>query len=308
VLLYTTDVINSADAPAVGLAMAETLRDDLIVHDAWELVEEFTPSTIRWYVFRCLASESGLPSDFYAVMGLTLSSGSIRIGICEDYNPSTHVMSHFPNTLTGSQIAFDAQGRSGATFTLNTTFFGTPRSHQWTPSGTSTKFWLIAAEDGFSVAFNGASNGFIHVGAYEPLIPTALDMPIQSIGSADSDGGITRNPCVAGLTTYDVALSINGGGSTNINFPVLGFRGAMSRDDKLQGPGRALAEVGMIIYEWISNGEPIIGWALGKQKRMRVGNNPPGSFVWGDAYVVEGTLWVPYLPNDPRVWDTGVDA
>jgi hypothetical protein len=52
-----------------------------------------------------------------------------------------------------------------------------------------------------------------------------------------------------------------------------------------------------------------MGWALGKQKRWRVTNqSAPVGFAFGDAYALDGRLWVPFLPSDPRMWDTGVAA
>lgn len=315
-ILYTTGTINQPDAGSVGLAMAEQFRDDLVLHPAWDLVEEFTAASgnVRWYVFKCLASASGLSADYYAIMGRTLASGELRFAICEDYDAVTHTMSHIAPNYSTNQYAHDSLGRQAHTFVLGTANFtsnqASPKSQNWLPAATSTKWWICAAEDGFTVAFNGTPNEFVHVGAYIPLTPLTIDLPIQIMGSSSSEGAMTRNPAVASSTIYGVALNTSGGGSNSVTtgFP-LGFRGSLINNDKMQNNQRTVGEMGITVYPGISNPEPLIGWALGKQKRMRVGSgSAPTGFAFGDAYVLDGRLWVPYKPDDVRMFDTGVAA
>lgn len=313
-LAYTTGVINEANAATVAQTMAGQIRDDLVAHAAWELVEEFTPSTgtVNWCVLKCLATESGLPSDFYAVIGRTLATGELRFAIGEGYNAATNTLSGFAPIATGS-VAYDSNGCNPATYVLGTGPFSgfgdTPMYLGWVPSGVSTKWWLVAAEDGFTVAFNGAVNEFVHLGAYIPLTGIAIDLPLQIMGSAQNDGGITRNPSVAGTNVSGLSLEMQGGGSPNSNIgPSLGFRGDLRYNDHLQGDQRAVAEQGISMY-LNTNSPTVYGWALGKQKRMRVGGGQvPSGFVWGDAYDLGGELWVPYKPDDLRIWETGVSA
>lgn len=316
-IVFTTGTISQPDAGSVGQAMIEQLRDDLVAHAAWELVEEFTPASgaVRWYVFRCLATASGLPANFYVVVGRTLSTGELRFAICEDYNATGHVMSFFPSNGSSSTINYDSSGRNPATYALSTVVFPTsmpnPRHLDWTPSGTSTKYWITADDDGFSVAFNGASNGFVHCGAYSPLTEALIDFPLQIMGSSDSTGGVTRNPSVASTTAAAYAMVIEGGGSgvgsAGQYGPALGFRGDLRYNDKLQANQRPVAEQGMNMYAWTTDAPQQNGWALGKQKRMRLGGGQaPAGFAFGDAYALGGSLWVPFAPTDLRVWDTGV--
>lgn len=319
---YTTGTINQPDAGSVGQAMAEQIRDDLVAHAAWELVEEVSGTNTYWYVLRCLASASGLPADFFAVIGRTRGNGELRFAIGEDYDSATHVLSHYAhNNVAG--VTYDASGRNGTnTFTLGANNFGTsfgdPMYMAWVPSGTSTKWWLTAADDGFTVAFNGASNGFVHLGAYAPLSALPNTMPVCLIGSSGgasggNHGGITRNPAVAGVNpgnAYVYSLEIEGGGGTAIgNGPILGFRGAFQYNDKLQNNQRPIAEQGINVYQGAADAAQVTGWALGKQKRMRVSDKAmPAGFAFGDAFALDGNLWVPYLPTDGRIWDTGVAA
>lgn len=315
--LFTTGTINEADAGSVGLTMAETIRDDLVAHAAWELVEEFTPASgnVHWHVFKNLATESGLFADFYLVMGRTLATGDLRFTICEEYDQATHTMHYFPPGFSTNQFAHDSLGRRNLTYVLGTAVPNNesqPKTHSWVPGATSIKYWIIADSDAFVVAFNGTPNAFVYAGAYEPLTPASLpiDLPLMMVGSSGSDGGIIRNPAVADITIYNIALQIKGGGGSSLgDGPLLGFRGDLRNNDKLQGNYRSVAEQGITIYEGISNPEPLVGWALGKQKGMRVGGNtPPTGISFGDAYVLDGNLWVPWKPDDSRVWDTGVAA
>lgn len=315
-LLYTTGTINEPDAGSVGLTMAEKIRDDLVAHAAWVLEEEFTAASgvVRWYVFRCLATESGLPADFFMVMGRTLATGQLKWTICEDYTVATHTMRYFPVAGASNNIAFDASGRRDTTFVLGTAQLaystGQPKPQDWTPGGTSTKWWIVAGEDRFWVAFNGASNGFFGCGVYEWLGAAANNMPIQALGSSNSDGGICRNPAVAGVTARDWALSFLGGGGSSVpSGEILGFRGDLRYNDKAQGNNRPVAEQGMTVYQGVATQQPDTGWAIGKQRGMRVGGgSAPTGFAFGDAYALDGNLWVPYRPDDLRVWDTGVAA
>lgn len=320
-LVYTTGTINDADAGSVGLAMANQIRDDLVAHAAWELVEEFTPSSglVRWYVFKCLATESGLPADFYVVMGRTLGSGELRFAICESYTSATHTMAQYPHSSSTTPPAYDSVGRSPKTYVLGTAAFAgssdQPVYLGWAPSGTSTKWWLIIDDDGFTVAFNGASNGFAHIGAYTPLTDSSMPiaLPLQIVGSGSSAGGVSRNPAVASSTPagYNNAMNIYGGGGVSIQSweAFLGFLGQFKFNDKLQGNKRPVAEMGIQIVSGSTDFSTVTGWALGKQNRMRVSNQAmPTGFAFGDAFALDGSLWVPYKPDDGRIWDTGVAA
>lgn len=318
---FTTGTINQPDTGSLGLAMAERIRDDVIAHAAWDLVEEYTPasSTVRWYVLKCLGSANGLGSDFFVVMGRTLATGELRFALCEEYNAASHTMQYFGTRSINGGTQMDASGRlpSSATYTLTTSPFSnsnqTPSYHAWAPSGTSTKWWIITADDTLTIAFNGAANGFIHVGAYFPLDQLGNSFPIQIIGHSDGNGVITRNPAVAGATlnSYLYALMMNGGGSQSPGYSVaLGFEGPWQYNDKLQNSMRPVAEVGMTLTSY--PGQPdwsaVYGYALGKQKRMRrsLQSSMPGGFSFGDAFAMGGTLWVPWLPTFGIIFDTGV--
>jgi hypothetical protein len=315
---FTTGTINQPDAGSVGLSMVEKIRDDVIAHAAWELADEFTPGSglVRWYVFKCLAAQSGLPSDFFVVIGRTIGSGELRSFICEGYNSTTKVVSFYGYVGNSASITYDSSGRGPATYTLGTAVLPTgstatsPKFGAWVPSGTSTKYWIAVDDDGFSVAFNGASNGFIHCGAYIPLCNMPHPMPIQLIDGSSTSGMMTRNPAVPGITTVGAALWIEGGGAGNAatnSSPGLGFRGELRYNDKLQSDQRPVAEQGINVYQNTGGLSEIYGWALGKQKRMRVGaTTAPAGIAFGDAYVLQGRLWVPYLPTGIQMWDTGV--
>lgn len=312
-IIFTTGTINQPDAGSVGLAMAERIRDDVVAHVAWDLVEEFTAAagTVRWYVFKCLAAQSGLPSDFHVVMSRTLGNGELRMFVCEDYNPATHVASFFAPSSYFTNYTYDATGRYTTTFTLGVNPSAgngnDPGYASWAPSGTSTKWWITVDNDGFSVAFNGAANGYMHVGAYTSLTTLEILLPIQTTGSnyvgnqsAADTGGITRNPAIASLTYA-------GAGLTFFSARWLGFPGTWQYNDKLQNNQRPSGELGIAISRRTAGDEAICGVVLGKQKRMRgTDGTIPGAVAFGDAYVMSGRLWVPYLPSASRVWDTGV--
>lgn len=306
-IIYTTGTINQPDAGSVGLAMAEKIRDDVVAHAAWDLVEEFTAAagTVRWYVFKCLASVSGLPNDFFVIMGRTLGSGELRWSFCESYTAAGHMMQFYPQSGGSGTIPFDSFGRRSDTFPLATAPFnagsGTPRYMSWIPSGTSTKWWLTVDDDGFTVALNGASNGFLHVGAFIPLSEMENLLPLHLYGSSDpSYNYLARNPAVADTT--DVAYALQAESSI-----ILGFAGDLRYNDKLQNNQRPVAERAVTVYQYTSTGAPLtVGWVLGKIKRVRTGSLAAAGFAFGDAYSLSGRLWVPRDPASPQIWDTGV--
>ena len=327
-ITFSTGTINQPDAGSVGLAMVEKIRDELVAHASWDLVEEFTPASglVRWYVFRAIAAGTGLPADWYLIIGRTLGNGELRFWICEAYNSTTKAASYYCNGAY-YPIDWDSEGRpfkigaANIVCTLGTAVvpatpnYG-PMQYPWIPSGTSTKWWIIVTNDTFTVAFNGASNGFIHAGSFIPLTSMAWPMPIQIIGSDGGYGSLTRNPSIpnaANLSYY--ALIFRGGNTTSHPQGYansLGFNGHLRYNDKLQGGQRPVAEIGMTIAEFYPDAasRSLYGWAVGKQKNMRAGEAgsvTPG-FAFGDAYVLQNRLWVPYRPDDNRVWDTGVAA
>jgi hypothetical protein len=316
-ILFTTGTINQPDAGSVGLAMADRIRDDVVTHAAWELVEEFLPGggAVEWTVLKCLAAQSGLPVDYFVVMARRLTDGVLYFWIGEGYNEATNTLTKFGHAGSTSTVLYDADGCTPNNKVLGTTAPGTttgePKYQFWTPAGTSTKWWITVSEDGFTVAFNGPANAFVHIGAFTPLTEMPFSMPVQMMGSNANDGSITRNPAAAGLNTYHGALIIDGGGGTSPGSfgPPLGFRSDMRYNDKLQNNQRPVAEQGIIITSLggAQDAAIAVGWAVGKQKRMRIGGSPvPVGVAFGDAYELDGRLWVPYLPTDARMWDTGV--
>lgn len=315
-ITYTTGTINQPDAGSVGLAMVERIRDDVAAHAAWDLVDEFTATsgTVRWYALRCLATQSGLPSDFHVIIGRTLATGELRFAICEDYVPASHQMQFFCPASYGSTSAFDNLGRVATTFVLGGSPFissaAQPDYKNWIPSGTSTKWWIAVDNDGFTVAFNGASNGFVHAGAYTPLSSLPNAMPIALDGSAGGQqtqyGDHTRNPAAANITVSNSALMHAGlSGNPSSSF-WLGYAGDLRYNDKLQGGQRPVAEIAVSVYNYTAGDQALYGALAGKYKRVRAGANVPAGLAFGDAYVLSGRLWVPYLPTDLRMFDTGV--
>lgn len=307
-IVFTTGTINEANAGAVGLAMMERIRDDLVAHTAWELVEEFTPASglARWYVFKCLGTENGMGIDFFVVFGRTLGNGELKYTICEGYDSGTKTMTFFPITWSGNQT-YDAQGRSAQTSVLGTAVLtgglNQPIAVNWAPSGTSTKWWITVEMDGFTIAFNGASNSYFHAGRYTFLGADANLLPIHMSGNSHS-GGITRNPAVAGVTLSSKALEPNG------TWQSLGYEARLDVSDKLHANQRPVAELALDMSTQSGAGiDPAnFGKFLGKMRRIRRGSNPPAGVAFGDAYVFQDNLWVPWNPTDGRIFDTGVAA
>ena len=275
-IAYTTGTINQPDAGSVGLAMVEKIRDDLALHAAWELVEEFTPGggAVRWYVFKCLLGVSGLANDFFIVIGRTLATGELRFAICEGYNAGSHTMA-FYSRIGSASPNFDSEGRNSSdTYTLSTVVFpssgASPKYHAWIPSGTSTKWFICAADDGFTVAFNGASNGFVHCGGYVPLCEMVIPTPVILISSGSNQGELTRNPAVAGISaSYNALVTDNSGGGAGdtSSLTPLGFMGNLQFNDKLQNNQRAVAESGIMIYNASATDSAVQGTALAQHKR-----------------------------------------
>ena len=317
-IAYATGTINEATAGAVGTTMAETIRDNLIAHAAWELEEEFTPGDVCWYVFRCTTPANGFGDDFYLVLSRTLATGLLCALVCEGYDNITNTVTKFaPISGTGTT---DADGCYNGSYVLGSTALPasslTPGFVFWTPSGTSTKWWTIVDDDRLTVAFNGAANGFINLGGFTWLGDTINDLPLQISGTSGTGGWITRNPDIpsTGGINFSKAVNIYAGGdngplATNTTRLVpLGFQGPWATNDAHLTDRRSVAEVGMV-HTFTDADIATLGYVVGKQKGMRFsGHAAPGGFAFGDAYVLNGTLWVPYLPTDGRIWDTGVAA
>jgi len=326
-LLYSTGNNTEASASALAQLLANRLRDDLILHPAWELVEEFTPGggAVNWVVMRNLAVVSGLTQDFYLVIGRNVSTGATQYFICEEYNTTTKTCQYYPPYYSGSTFNFDSLGRCPSTFVLGTTAVvltaTQPFARQWNPGGATTKWWLIVADDGFTMAWNGPVNTFVQVASYIPLATLKSDLPIvmtqQTSGGSGPDGGIIRNPAAANLVAPANAghgLSVYSGGSPfAIYSQAVGLSyGYPLQNDKLNDNKRLVSEVGIVIYVSNQPNIPIFGWFVGKHKsRFRVSQEFLPTSVWGDAFVMDGTLWVSYLPGastDGRLWNTGVAA
>lgn len=299
-----------ANAAALGQSIAEQFRDDLVAHAAWELVEEVTPGTMHWYVFRCLSASSGLPADFYLIMGRVISTGVLQWFIAEGYNDTTNVASLYPtNNASGaantSTYTYDSSGRQTShTFTLSTSAItnsnNQPRGHTWTPSGTSSNYWIMAREDGCTINLDGANDAFMTCGAFEWLASTANAMPVLSQGTngiQGQNGFMTRNPlCISGSFSHWATTLDATPGTLNNDDLYLGFPGTLQIADAMNGGIGSTSEIGVRIAVHTTashvSAANVIGEFLGKYKHIRIGRSA-ASATFGDAYEMDGTLWVP---------------
>ena len=118
------------------------------------------------------------------IMGRTLGNGELRFMICEDYVTGTHTANYYSQAHQySSQFLYDASGRyGGAPYILGQQQLNQSVAapyNSWVPSGTSTKWWMVVHPDTWTVAFNGASNGFVHCGLYTPLTQMTITMPVR---------------------------------------------------------------------------------------------------------------------------------
>lgn len=318
----------AANAAALGQLMAEAIRDELISHPAWDLVEEYNPgSTMQWYVFKCLASQNNFTDDFYVVMGRAKSTGILYFAICEGYNAGTHVMSLFPTTngtqTQSSTYAYDAKGRPPKTYTLTNALFSTgndfPKYARIQPTGTGISYNMCTYDDGFYYCTYGGFSHHVYFGAYTWLGDQANDHPIMGAGNiSDISGhcGITRNPLVASLTkgTWATTLTTRPLSSISSN-EQLGYAGDADWKDAFHG-GKTLAAEYMLFIDAalgqvpgsFPNAPENIGHLAGKMKYMRVMQGQP-SMVFGDSFKLDGTLWIPdrfSLNSTFLIFDTGV--
>lgn len=322
---FHTNTINEANAGAVGLATVEDLRDHIVAHAAWELVEEFTPASglVHWYVFRNLASVSLLPRDWYVVIGRTIGSGRLVMFLCETYDSGTKTVGGYAPYTASPQnnVVFDAFGRGPWTYVLGTAELGTsvtnaPQNLRFDPTGTANKYWLIVDDDWLAFAFNGAWNGIYTFGRFNWLsqdVPN--DCPLIMWGSTGStspgntyNNGITNNPLAASQTRPAYAITYLTASSV-----VLGFSGRLDTGDALLNGERPVAELGIVMNNIsTASGQAYdaatIGYILGKYRNTRFGVNPPSGVAFGDAYVIDGTLWVPWSPSLGYLYDTGIVA
>lgn len=307
---FTTGTINQPDAGSVGLAMVEQIRDDLVAHAGWDLVEEYAPSggVMKWYIFKNLAASSGLDSDYFVIIGRRLSDGVLFAIVAEDYSTGSKTVKYyapFQNWYGG--LAYDSLGRTNQEFTLGTVVPSSsphPAYTIWSPSGTSTKWWMCVYDDAVVVSFNGASNAYFQLGLYDVLAQTPIPMPIMMSGYSTTHGTeaycLTRNPAVAGSTWYAAALSAFGA-------RWLGWPGDWRWNDKLQNNQRPAGELGFALYENTTGDRQYQGSAIGKVKHMRGTDGAvPPAISFGDAFVLEDRLWVQWHPSYSKVWDTGV--
>lgn len=320
--LFTTGTESQSSAVDLAAAMVGQIRDDVVAHPAWELVEELDFSNVSWCILRCLASGSGLTDDFYFVIGRTEDSGEVWFSVCEDYDVGTNTMSHFPVWNRNTDVTYDESGRHPATRVLGNANFDQnesngPLIHRWFPQSSSVNWWIIVSEDTVTVAFNGSPNAFVHVGAYTYLGQQPNLLPVQIIGTEQVFGGITRNPALEAKTrtsTFNYAQLFHGGANLTNYTPYLiplGFQGSWKSNDALQNNQRPVAEVGMAMVPHASNDTwpAQYGYALGKQKRMRFSSQAmPSGFSFGDAFALNGELWVPFKPDDGRIWNTGIGS
>jgi hypothetical protein len=317
----------AANAAALGQLVAEKIRDNLIAHPAWDLVEEYNPgSTARHYVFKCLAASSGFENDFYFLITRNIATGKLQFGLAEGYNAGTHTLSLMSTKSASGQgdttlKSFDSKGRqSNSTYVLaNAILPGTsytPNYHTFTPSGTTCQYQHIIYDDGMVFMPYGANVGWYYCGAYTYLGTPTNVMPIHHFGSQSdmsNPQGVTRNPlCISGNFGQWALATDNPSSPASSSFLGPGF-GDPDWKDALQGNKSVCAEILISINSIQSpqggaHSTNVIGVLIGKCKWMRWIGGQGSTYSFGDSYSINGTLWVPhtYSSGNVMLFDTGV--
>jgi len=326
--IFTTGNITEASTILANTALYNQMKSDILAHPNWEHVETITPASVIavWDVLKCMTPGNGLEQDFYLILGRTVATGTIYCFTVDDWNPTTKAIKGYGFWQNTTGKTYDAEGRLTDTWVLNITPPSQsgvlPLSGVYASTATTIKWWVIVDDDYFCVAMNGSPNHFFHGGTYIPLTLLQTDAPIFSSQykqtGTGNDGYITRHPAMAGLTNQkSSALAAYCGGSMTSSgqgyTEALGWLGYDNRfADPLNDNKRHANQVAINLYLNPITDQAIHGYGIGKHPpdRMRhLGSQiPSGSIVWGDTYTLEGKLWVPFLPTDMRIWNTGVAA
>ena len=284
-------------SPTANMAtLQSTFRTIITANPAWSLVETINGSGNVVDVYKCAATFSGLPKDFYLLLQRAISNGNFTLHMGEDYNSSTHVLSNIAVSYGGSARAVDPSTgllNPVNTITVNATtgnLSGGSNSLSFTLNGAATISYAIVVDSDHIVYRIGLEGRY--AGAIESLvtaIPDPMPLVFMSLSgtaqSASANSGATRNPglAAAGLANSHAITDMLF--ATNTLYPVSGVQPITVSDPWLGGP--AAYEIGAVNPTGAN-----VGNIRGRVKRMRKVLSLPVGTALGDTFTIGGKQWV----------------
>ncbi len=302
---FTSGTISQASSALAGAALQSAFRDALVAITGYTLVEEYNPGTNNWVVIKLASATSGLSTDLYIIVGRVVSTGDIRVMMCEAYNSGTHLMSKVALLNTSAAQTVAADQTSTLTFTLGTAAMpsgaGAPAAKGALPPA-SCKWSLCADQLGAIFSWQvGAGSTCVHAACVTSLVVSpATNDPVPAIltdctvsGTSSSGGGSTRHPLVTpGSVTWafgtggcfstpvfdNYADFANGTNDAGYSHPDL-FSGGVpyaSRLRILQAAGSSIAQT--------------VGRSRGTVRNLRAITDLPVT-VFGDTFIIDSVTW-----------------
>lgn len=296
----------SVDVGSSSIVNAETIhglmKTAILANAAWSLVEEFTSGTADHKVFKCATASSGLSADFY--MTVTRISSNLTIGVGEQYNTTTKVLSDCVMGDTASRALTPATGlpTTASTITLAT-------SSVTLANGSKTRFLNCLVSSYYEFAIDSdhcvfvVSSSSCYVGAFTSLVSSDIldPMPIclsdlSSVGTATSQvSGVSRYIGGASSPAPGFGWFTDGGLSSDSRIGVAGSYTSGANNglqftytDKLQGGKAHVYEVAVLHY---SVNAASFGYLRGKLKKILRATTLPSGMAVGDTSVINGTTW-----------------
>lgn len=312
-----TQVDGGGNQAANMAALQNTLRDHIVAHAAWELVEEVTTAANQVQVFKCLAAVSGLAADFHVALlrALAVNGESLSLAVFETYDTATDTVGRFAPTIINSIRTPDpATGAFAGSTTLqaltnvNNVFLA--------PRGAAVDYWLVVRDDALALGLQvGATQTAGFAGAFDSRVDnSAVNDPLplavgkiedtSTSATATNTWSSTRQPFPPAAGTTGLFTLWGPCASPDSATAPWATGQAFTTGDRLQAGKVTFQEI-MVLH---ANGAVVSGTLRGKFKGMRRLMNPPSGVAFGDTVTFNGTKWV-YAGNvsSRSTWvDTGV--
>lgn len=297
-------------------ALQATLRDHIVAHAAWELVEEVTTTANQVQIFKCLAAVSGLSADFYVALlrALAVNGESLSLALFETYDAATDTIGRMAPTITSSARTPDP-ATGAITTTATTQSLAGVNAVFLSPRAAAVDYWLVVRDDAIilglqagavqSAGFAGAFESRVDNPAVNDPLPLAVGKVEDSSVSATSTNtwSSTRQPFPPAAATAGLFTLWGPCASTDSATAPWAANQAFTTGDRLQAGKVTFMEI-MVLH---AGGATVSGTLRGKFKGLRR-LNPPSGAAFGDTVIFNGTKWVYAGASSSRsTWvDTGV--
>jgi hypothetical protein len=159
--------------------LATLINTAITAHSNWQFVEDYTVSTTKWSVYKCLGAGNSIGSDYYVFFNRLTTAGTTVLygpGAAETYTTGTHSYGHpcpVPSTSNATPASDGSSGGATVYALAATQQPTTLQAQDLTTSTSAYDYWIAVNNDGLWIGTRVSTTNYgAIVGPLDSLVDT----------------------------------------------------------------------------------------------------------------------------------------